>query len=76
MEIKICDKRRIVEVWLTNAEKSDSAVQERLKTIYEEYKAKKYIVAVFQSGDGDLHEYTSALLRYNRKRAAEREKTE
>lgn len=72
MEMNIHDDTQIVEIWLTNAEKTDPVLQNELKGIYAEYKAKKYMVAVFQSGQGDLYENTRDLLLFNRRRAAER----
>jgi hypothetical protein len=42
-----------------------------LKTLYAEYKAKKYMVAQFHSGTEDLYEGTRDLLLYNRKRIEE-----
>ena len=73
MEICINDERRAVEVWLSNEEKNDPAVQQRLKPLYTEYAGKKYTVAVFMSGSQDLYSLTSDLLCYNRKRIAELE---
>ena len=73
MEISINDERRTVEVWLSNEEKNDPAVQQRLKPLYAEYAEKKYTVAVFMSGSQDLYSLTSGLLCYNRKRIAELE---
>ena len=73
MEISINDERRTVEVWLSNEEKSNSAVRQRLKALYTEYAEKKYTVAVFMSGSQDLYSLTSDLLCYNRKRIAELE---
>ncbi len=73
MEICINDERRTVEVWLSNEEKSDPAVQRRLKPLYAEYGEKKYTIAVFMSGSQDLYSLTSDLLCYNRKRIAELE---
>ena len=71
MEISINDERRTVEVWLSNEEKNDPTVQQRLKPLYTEYAGKKYTVAVFMSGSQDLYSLTSGLLCYNRKRIAE-----
>ena len=71
MEISINDERRTVEVWLSNEEKNDPAVQQRLKPSYTKYAEKKYTVAVFMSGSQDLYSLTSGLLCYNRKRIAE-----
>ena len=73
MEINVRDDRKIVEVWLTNQEKQDESLKERLKDLYQQYREKKYIVAVYMSGDLNLTEETSALLYYNRKRLAEQE---
>ena len=73
MEINVRDGRKVVEVWITNDEQQDQAIKESLKPLYQQYKAKKYTVAVFLSGDRDLAEETGALLRYNRKRIAELE---
>lgn len=73
MEISINDERRTIEVWLSNEEKNDFSVQQRLKPLYAEYAEKKYTVAVFMSGNQDLYSLTSGLLCYNRKRIAELE---
>lgn len=71
MEVNISDDRRLVEVWLTNAEKDDPAVRESLKPLYAKYKAEKYLVAVYASGGRDLYQSTLNLLSYNQKRVAE-----
>lgn len=71
MELNVHDNTRIVEVWMTNAEKNDPAVQAGLKELYAKYKEKKYTVAVFQSGSGDLYQSTRDLLAYNKRRYAE-----
>lgn len=73
MEMDVRDDKKIVEIWLTNAEKNDPVLREQLKDVYAEYKAKKYMVAVFESGKGNLYENTRDLLLYNRRRSAERE---
>ena len=73
MEINVRDKSKIVEIWLTNAEKRNTELREQLKPLYKEYKAKKYLVAVFESGERDLGDAASDLLCYNRKRIAQLE---
>lgn len=73
MEISIRDAQKIVEVWLTNAEKNDPAVAARANAAVPAYQKQKYTVAVFQSGSSDLFGCTRDLLRYNRKRVAELE---
>ena len=73
LEINVRDHCKIVEIWLSNSEKRDELLRERLKPLYQKYKAQKYLVAVFESGDRDLADATSDLLCYNRKRLAEME---
>lgn len=73
MEIDIRDSSKILAVWLTQEEKGDVNVRERLKPLYQEYTAKKFLVAVFESGEQDLEELTGSLLGYNRKRAVQLE---
>jgi len=73
LQIDVHEDKKLVCVWLTNNESADTAVDEKLKPLYEKYKQKKYTVAVYRSGGQDLAELTGALLRYNRKLFAERE---
>ena len=42
-----------------------------MKPLYQEYRQKKYFVAVFYSGQEDLEQLTGDLLRYNRKKLEE-----
>ena len=70
MELYVREDRRIVEIWLTGAEKQDAAVQEKLKSLYTIHRKEKYLVAVFLSGAGDLYAETRELLAYNRRRCA------
>lgn len=67
MEINVDHERKMVTVWLPRIEAQDTSVKERLKPLYGFYKGKKYMVAVFESGEQDLAEATSALLCKNRK---------
>lgn len=69
MEMNVRDGQKLVEIWLTNAEKIDPVLREGLKEIYAKYKTKKYMVAVFESGKGDLYENTRDLLLFNRRSA-------
>lgn len=73
MEINVKDDIKIVEVWLTREEKRNATLREQLKPLYQDYKKKKYLVAVFESGSQNLWEETGALLCYNRKRIAQME---
>ena len=73
MEINVRDEKQLVEIWLTNAEKNDRVLRESLKPIYDKYKKRKYLVAVFESGGKNLYQGTLDLLSYNRRRCAELE---
>ena len=70
MEMNVNDEQRIVEVWLSRAERNDAALAQRLRSQCKPYAEKGYFVVYFQSGDGNLYENTLDLLRYNRKRSA------
>ena len=71
MEMSVRDAQKVVEVWLTRAERDDPAVKARLTPLYREYRRRNYTVAVFQSGSCDLFECTRDLLRYNKEKATE-----
>ena len=73
LQIDVFDNQKIVAVCLTKAERDDERVREKLRELRAEYKAKKYTVAEYQSGDGDLYTSIYELLRYNKLRVAERE---
>ena len=73
MQIDVHDDKKIAAIWLSNAEKNDAALRKSLEPIYKKYHQQKYLVAVYESGTEDLYESTLALLKYNRKRSAERE---
>lgn len=68
--MNVNEQSRIVEIWLTKAEKKSEAVRQRLKPMFSAYKRQGYLVAVFESGNQDLAQLTSALLCDNRTRLA------
>ena len=70
MQVTVNEKSKIVEMWLTKAERDNAQFRETLKPLYAALKQKGYRVAVFLSGDGDLYEGTRDLLLYNRRRLA------
>ena len=74
MEIKTHEDKKIVEVWLTNAEQEDAGVKARLNLLYAKYKNDGYTVAVFKSGKKDLFQCTAHLLRHNRMEEAAAQK--
>lgn len=73
IELNIHDEQKYVSVWLTKAETTDPALRERLKSLYSEYKQKKYRVVVFESGRGDLPTLTRDLLKHNIELSAQKE---
>ncbi|MPM21923.1 hypothetical protein SDC9_68373 [bioreactor metagenome] len=73
LEICVRSNQKLVEVWLTREERQDTALREELKVLYQTYRAKSFLVAVFQSGGQSLADATSGLLCHNRKRLAQLE---
>ena len=69
LEMRVHDDKKLVEVWLTKTEKDDPKVKAELIALYAQYK--KYMVAVFQSGEQPLYPTIRDLLAYNRRRSAE-----
>ena len=66
LEVNVNHNTQVVSVWLTNADQSDTAVQQELKQICADNKARKYKTAVFRSGTQNLVEKTQSLLSLNR----------
>lgn len=73
MQMRVQKEQKIVELWLTRAEKDDPAFQSSLKPLFQQYKAKNYLVVIFLSGEADLYQQTRDLLLYNRRRLAEQD---
>ena len=73
IELNIHNDQKYVSVWLTKAESADPALKESLKSLYSEYKQKKYRVVVFESGRGDLPTLTKDLLKHNIDLSAQKE---
>ncbi len=73
IELNIHNDQKYVSVWLTKAESADLALRESLKSLYSEYKQKKYRVVVFESGRGDLPMLTRDLLKHNIELSAQKE---
>ncbi len=60
------DDNKIVEIWLTNADKKNLTIQNNLKLLSNEYKQQNFNVAVYESGKNDLFNNTASLLLHNR----------
>ena len=71
--MNVKDDVQIVEIWLSNAEKNDKQIRDGLQVIFDKYRKKKYMVAVFESGSKDLYQGTLDLLAYNRKLSAQKQ---
>ena len=48
VEIFVQEQGKLVTVWLTQKEQEDSALRERLKSLYAGYTEKKYTVAEYR----------------------------
>ena len=66
MKVEVNDRFRFACVWLTNEEKENQQIREKLLPLMAEYKAKKYKFVVYESGNGDLLEQTKELLSHNK----------
>lgn len=76
MEINVREDQKLVEVWLSQAEGRDEALQSQLKPMYQHYQQEHYLVAVFRSGHEDLYDLTRSLLLHNRDLFAQKEAAE
>ena len=76
MEIKINRELEIVEYWLTNDDQNDEKLIAWLKEQYPQWRRQNLMPVVYRSGHEDLFETTLALLKYNRRRSAERDLAE
>lgn len=69
MEINCNKEARTVSVWINKFEKNNEAVKAELELLYTLYRNTKYLIVVFESGDGNLYESMLGLLLYNRERS-------
>ena len=67
MQLRVNEPYRFFEVWLTQDERDDDALQASLQPLITEYKSRKYRPVLFISGTEDLKENTAALLRAHRR---------
>ena len=75
MQIDIHREQKIVCIWLTRKESSEYKNEKSpiLTPLFEGYRKRKYHIAVFMSGPGDLYDSMFGLLLYNRRKMAEKE---
>ena len=66
MKLSIDEKEKLFCIYLNHADQQNPFLQARLKALYQEYKQKKYCVAVLRSGQESLEGLTRDLLLYNR----------
>lgn len=71
MEIIRDEKKKQIQIWMTQQESQDKTLQSRLKPMYTQWKKQKYLVAVYRSGSKDLRESVLDLLLHNKKVLAE-----
>ena len=73
MEFILDEKHKFAEIWMTNADQADPAIEAQAQRLCKEWRAKGYLPVIYRSGKEDLYEMTSALLVSNRNRMARRE---
>lgn len=66
MELSVNKAGKYACIWLTRADKTDALVMNQLQYFIDEFKQKKYRVAIFESGEQDLVERTKELLVHNK----------
>ena len=74
MERFVYEDEKIIEFWLTKAEKDDADLQQHIHDETQKWKKKKYRIAVFYSGEADLLAVTKPLISYNLKLMQDKEK--
>lgn len=74
MEQIIYKEEKLVEYWLTNVEKEDTALQQHIQNECQNWKEQKYKVVIFYSGTTDLLAATKPLISYNLKLMLDKEK--
>lgn len=71
--VRVNDSSKIVSLWFAGDEPGAEHLPEEVRTMCDEYRARKYMIAAFHSGRDDLFENTLAMLKHNRKLSAENE---
>lgn len=66
MKVEVNDRFRFASVWLTNEEKDNPQIREKLQPLMDKYKEMKYKFVIFESGSRDLLEQTKGLLSHNK----------
>jgi len=67
MTIDIHAEERFVEIWLESCDENNEEVQGKVRELTDMFSEKKYYVAVFHSGKGDLLTNSSELIMRNRR---------
>ena len=73
MEINYLKDIKRCEIWLTREEVGDGVLKSSLAPICAGNRDKGIMTVIYESGKGDLYTTMVELLRYNRKRSAEKE---
>ena len=67
MEIYEQAEKRIVEIWMTNADRQDKQLCDSVKQACARWKQQGLLPIIYFSGEKDLYEQTFALLERNKK---------
>lgn len=73
LEINVRSGSKLVEIWLTKAERRDGQFRKQLEALYQKNRKQGRLTVVYESGEQELLDMTSDLLCYNRKRMAQME---
>ncbi len=73
MIVNVLEAKRLVQVWLTNAERESQEILNSLKPMYQRNQAQGFMTVVYKSGKHDLQQDIRALLLYNKRKLAELE---
>lgn len=71
--ISVNDTSKIVSLWFANDDPPTESLPEEIRKICDDYRKRKYMIAIFRSGKENLFGNTFALLKHNRQLAAEKE---
>ena len=66
MKVNVLEEKQRVEIWLTQAESNDKTVSKEIEKIKNDFRSKKYYIAIFRSGTGNLFENTKNLILHNK----------
>ena len=74
MKVRINHEDKLAEYWLTGSEIADASLLESLKAEFKEWKQKKYLPVIYESGKDSLEEDLAVLMKQNGEAIAKKNK--